>query len=187
MYTDKKIIFPVSARRGFVTAMFVIFLGIIPVIAVLALLSYYAKHNLRLTWKKPAAPYVTNCVSSSWQHVISACKGVGTVFSNQHINIPTVSHKVSNERNNIEIKHSGLVSTTNCDGINRSNTIVAGDGCRSAASSATGRISFINNIKAVKSKASSSAAAQPHNLISKNGFENINVKDLSKKFNNADC
>nr|CAI5835362.1 unnamed protein product [Callosobruchus analis] len=40
-----------NARKGIVTALFVIFLGIIPVVAIIFLLSYYARHNVKLGWK----------------------------------------------------------------------------------------------------------------------------------------
>lgn len=103
--------------------MFVIFLGIIPVIAILALLSYYARHNIKLTWKKSPVPYVTNSLSSCWQPVMSACKGVGTVFSKQQITTVSVQNEDHCPKKNIEIKKTGLISTTNTDGINRSNTI----------------------------------------------------------------
>ncbi|KAF2899189.1 hypothetical protein ILUMI_06976 [Ignelater luminosus] len=44
-----------DAGKEFVTAMFIIFLGIIPACAILGFLMYYVKHNLQLTWKKPSS------------------------------------------------------------------------------------------------------------------------------------
>ncbi|XP_025834129.1 uncharacterized protein LOC112905610 [Agrilus planipennis] len=44
-----------NAQRVFVTVMFIIFLGIIPALAIIGFLSYYTRHNLKLLWKKSAA------------------------------------------------------------------------------------------------------------------------------------
>lgn len=70
---------------------------------------------------KSPAPYVENSVLPCVQHVISACKGVGTVFSKKRTPVSTVSQKVANRT--IEIRPTGLISTTNTEAINRSNTI----------------------------------------------------------------
>lgn len=41
-----------NARQGVVVAMFIIFLGVIPTLALIAFLTYYAKYNLKFGWKK---------------------------------------------------------------------------------------------------------------------------------------
>ncbi|KAF5288635.1 hypothetical protein FQA39_LY15330 [Lamprigera yunnana] len=41
-----------EARRDFVTALFIIFLGILPALAIIGFLMYYTRHNLKFTWKK---------------------------------------------------------------------------------------------------------------------------------------
>lgn len=41
-----------EGRKDFVTALFIIFLGILPALAIVGFLMYYTRHNLRLTWKK---------------------------------------------------------------------------------------------------------------------------------------
>ncbi|KAG5877205.1 hypothetical protein JTB14_017707 [Gonioctena quinquepunctata] len=45
-----------NARQGVVAALFIIFLGIVPLIAIIALLSYYARHNFKFGWKKSSPP-----------------------------------------------------------------------------------------------------------------------------------
>lgn len=110
-----------TATKGFRTAMFIIFLGIIPAAAIVMFLFYYTRRNIKLTSIKSSAPYVENSVSPCVQHVISACKGVGTVFSKKRPPVPSVSQKISNRT--IEIMPTGLISTTNTEAINRSNTI----------------------------------------------------------------
>ncbi|XP_030753869.1 disintegrin and metalloproteinase domain-containing protein 12 [Sitophilus oryzae] len=47
-----------NAHQGVVVAMFIIFLGVIPTLAILAFLSYYAKYNMKFSWKK--SPPVTS-------------------------------------------------------------------------------------------------------------------------------
>lgn len=110
-----------SATKGFRTALFIVFLGIIPAVAIVMFLFYYTRRNISLTSIKSPAPYVVNSVSSCVQHVISACKGVGTVFTKKRTPVSTVSQKVANRT--IEIRPTGLISTTNTEAINRSNTI----------------------------------------------------------------
>ncbi|KAK4875058.1 hypothetical protein RN001_011480 [Aquatica leii] len=41
-----------EARRDFVTALFIIFLGILPALAIIGFLMYYTRHNLKFSWKK---------------------------------------------------------------------------------------------------------------------------------------
>ncbi|CAG9821991.1 unnamed protein product, partial [Phaedon cochleariae] len=113
-----------NARRGLVIALFVIFLGIVPLITIILLLSYYARRNFKFGWKKPSA---TTYVTNYFQHVMSACKGFGP--SNKHSPVPTISTKVSQndessvKRAKLEIETIGLISTSNTEYILRSNTI----------------------------------------------------------------
>ncbi|KAL1488462.1 hypothetical protein ABEB36_014933 [Hypothenemus hampei] len=41
-----------NAHRGIVTALFIIFLGVVPMLAIVAILMFYAKYNLKLCWQK---------------------------------------------------------------------------------------------------------------------------------------
>ncbi|CAG9763797.1 unnamed protein product [Ceutorhynchus assimilis] len=41
-----------NAHQGVVIALFIIFLGVIPMLAVMAILIYYARYNLKINWKK---------------------------------------------------------------------------------------------------------------------------------------
>lgn len=107
------------ARQGVVAALFIIFLGIVPFIAIIVLLSYYARQNFRFGWKKSSATtYVTNC----FQHAVSACRGVGTRFKKSTAS-SAPHNKQHTTMSNIEIKQTGLISTTNTDCILRSKTI----------------------------------------------------------------
>lgn len=93
-------------------------------IAIITLLTYYARHNFRFGWKKsPAATYVINFL----QHAVSACKGVGSslnMFSTAQSDPHTKQHL---NLSDIEIKQTGLISTTNTDCILRSKTITKKD------------------------------------------------------------
>lgn len=153
--------------------MFVIFLGIIPASALLMFLFFYSRNNLKLTSKKSPAPYVENSCPPCVQHVVAACKGVGTVFSKNKRapTVPTVSQKISNRQ--VEITTAGLISTTNTEAINRSNTI----GKRPDSSARTS----LRNIKGLRLntnifKGQSSADAQTK------GETKISVKELAKQF-----
>lgn len=170
--------------------MFVIFLGIIPVVAILAFLSYYARHNIKLTWKKSPVPYVTNSLSSCWQRVMSACKGVGTLFSQQKITTTNADHS---SKNNIEIKHTGLISTTNTDGIIRSNTIGNSDTSINGVGDNKNRICLKNikglrvatNLSIFKSNDISADCDTPQTsetLCSADELPSVSVKDLAKSF-----
>lgn len=184
--------------------MFVIFLGIIPVVAILALLSYYARHNIKLTWKKSPVPYVTNSLSSCWQHVMSACKGVGTAFSKQQIMVPSEMSKNEDgcRKNNIEIKKTALISTTNTDGISRSNTIGndysrgnSADGVGDNKTITQNKISFKNikglrlstNLSIFKTNNSADATCDTpqtcETLCSSPDLPSVSVKDLADQFN----
>lgn len=107
--------------------MFIIFLGILPAILISLFIYHYIKPNLRKFGGKQSAPsvtYVNDCFL--WfQHVLSACKE-SSLWSRHRL--PTISAKVPfnnklNNIHNVEITQTGLISTTNTDGIVRSNTI----------------------------------------------------------------
>lgn len=75
---------------------------------------YYAKYNLKLNWKSaPSTTYVTKC----FQHASTISFGGGSAFSRQQTMRSTTSPR------KVEICDATLVSTTNIDGIVRSNTI----------------------------------------------------------------
>lgn len=92
-------------------ALYIVFLGIIPVIAIAAFLMYYAKHNVNFKWQKTSVAYV---VSNCLKHVGCACCG-----GRQTPTVPTLSHQVANRQSestrclNLEITPGGLISTTN--------------------------------------------------------------------------
>lgn len=107
-----------SARQGVVIALFIIFLGIIPGIALIVFILYYAKYNLKLNWKSaPSTTYVTKC----FQHARTISLGGGSAFSRPQNMHSTTSSTTSPRK--VEICDATLVSTTNIDGIVRSNTI----------------------------------------------------------------
>lgn len=96
------------------------FLGIVPVLALVGFLMYYTKHNLKLKWNKPPIiAYVLNNIGSFFQHVMSACKGVGNSVYCSKSRVKSVDQHVSSTSNNSlhnsEIRQTGLISTTNKD------------------------------------------------------------------------
>lgn len=99
--------------------MFIIFLGVVPLLAIVAFLTYYARHNLKFgTNKSTTSTYVPKWL----KHVF---KGVGTSYKKPDP-IPTVSDNVSNKNSKPsrpKIEMTSLLSTTNTDCIIRSNTI----------------------------------------------------------------
>lgn len=101
------------------TALFIIFLGIIPALAIVGFLFYYTKHNIRLSWKQSSLVYVIFQSCSCFRNALTACKGVGDKQA-----IPTVSKRVSKSLRNLEVKQTGLVFTTNRQIINNSSTLV---------------------------------------------------------------
>ncbi|KAI4460565.1 adam a disintegrin and metalloprotease domain [Holotrichia oblita] len=130
-----------NARKEFVTAVFIIFLGIIPALALISLLLYYARQNLKLTWSQSSSTYVTccfSCLSRISQRTFTACKGMGnTKKTKTQPTLPTVSENVEKQQNferlqqeseetgrrkssNMDIMFSKLVFTTNKQGINNS-------------------------------------------------------------------
>jgi hypothetical protein len=177
----------VSARKEFVIALFVIFLGIIPGMVLLALLSYYMKHNLLyFRSAKPSAPtYVKDCLFSSFQHVLSACRG-GSLFSSRSA---SGGSNTPNNIRNLEIKQTGLVSTTNADVIIRSNTITKNTNRESG-----GRRLSLKNIKGLKlntslrakkdcgSSQNSETPATTETVCFESPMVVVSVRDLARRF-----
>lgn len=85
----------VAAHQGVVVAMFIIFLGVVPMVALTAILLYYARYNLKLSWPK---------TPTTATYVARAPQGGGF-------------------REGVAICRPALISTTNVEGIVRSNTI----------------------------------------------------------------
>lgn len=154
-----------SATKGFRTALFIIFLGIIPAAAIIMFLFYYTRRNIKLTSIKSPASYVENSIYPCVQHVFLACKGVGNVFTKKPTPVSTVSHKVANRT--LEIRTTGLISTTNTEAINRSNTI----GKRPESAS---RMS-LKNIKGLRLNGNLFKNAEPTE-------SSVSVKELTKQF-----
>lgn len=104
-----------NARKDFVMAMYIVFLGIIPIIAIVSFLMYYTKYNVDFKWQKTGIPtYVLNCFSSVKHAVSNACCNIKKTV------VPTISQRVSNrprkriERNiHLEIEQKCLTFTTN--------------------------------------------------------------------------
>lgn len=100
--------------------MFIIFLGIIPLLSIIAFITYYTRNNLKLSCHKSPLTYV---LASMCSHISCACKGVG----NQKT-VPTISERItkkpSSSIRNLEIKPTGLISTTNREAINNSSNII---------------------------------------------------------------
>ncbi|RZC33717.1 disintegrin and metalloproteinase domain-containing protein 12, partial [Asbolus verrucosus] len=184
-----------NARKEFVVALFVIFLGIIPAMVLLAFLTYYVRHNiLNIRPSKPSPPtYVKNCLLSSFQHVLSACKG-GSFFSNRSNTSKSVPNQPNNIRN-VEIKPAGLISTTNTDVIIRSNTITKNTNVETGTGG-TRRLS-LKNIKALKlntrlsihknkesSPSQTPATAETICSLDDKPTLVLSVRELTKKFAN---
>lgn len=110
-------------------AMYIVFLGIIPIIAIVAFLMYYTKHNVNFKWQKTSVAYV---VSNCFKHVKNcACCGCGfncgcgrCCGGKSTPSIPTISHKVADAQSgsirnlNLEIKPTALIFTTNTHVLN---------------------------------------------------------------------
>lgn len=121
------------ARRDIITAIYIIFLGVIPAIGIIFYLTFYTKHNWKFTWQKsPSTSYVSLLLAYFFKssNTSSACKtGDGL-----RRDIPTISKHVTQYNNsnaktsnirerNLEIKPTGLISTTNHEAINNSTNI----------------------------------------------------------------
>lgn len=100
--------------------MFIIFLGIIPLLSIIAFITYYTRNNLKFSCQKSPLTYV---LASMCQGISCACKGVG-----KQKTVPTLSERVSKKPSssirNLEIKPTGLISTTNREAINNSSNII---------------------------------------------------------------
>lgn len=126
------IIFSISARRGFIVSMYVIFLGIVPLMALCALLSFYYRQNPVLFKRKITSTklsYVPNkqkivefftCTCLFHTHKTNEIQSETspTCFnrffhSKDDKNVADDVKSSSSGLKNIEIKTAGLVSTTN--------------------------------------------------------------------------
>lgn len=129
------------ARNDFVTALYIIFLGVLPTLALISLGVWYTRNNPNKQWKKGAlSKYVFNvdcfkpkrkpCASS-----IPVCNSEKGFFERILVALTTnknppqntnkifsVSDQLSSKEK-LEIVKSNLVSTTNPDVINCSNNI----------------------------------------------------------------
>lgn len=104
-----------NARREFIMAMYIVFLGIIPLIAIVAVLMYYMKHNTLFKWQKPGPTYVFACIEDCGR---ACCSVLSACYRKQRKapSIPTLSHQVAarTEKNIfLDIQQTGLISTTN--------------------------------------------------------------------------
>lgn len=99
-------------------------MGVLPVLAIIGYLTFYARHNLKFSWQKSPS------IASYVLYLFLACtKGDGS----RNNNIATISENVpynsnnnndrSKLRRNIDITPTGLISTTNHEGINKSTSI----------------------------------------------------------------
>lgn len=108
-----------NARKEFIMAMYIVFLGIIPIMAIVAFLMYYTKYNVNFKWQTGSSTYVLNCFLCVKHVVVDACcKRTKRV-------VPTISQWVSKrysedrpdagtDRNiHLEIQQTGLIFTTN--------------------------------------------------------------------------
>jgi hypothetical protein len=120
------------------TALYVIFLGIIPFVALIALFMYYTRHNVTYWWKKRSSHSVANAQPSSYvtSHFCSSVSGCLSRFSVPKLNnlnvgggntctpqtiqlphgMPHSSDDVASPaavRVKLEITKTGLISTTN--------------------------------------------------------------------------
>ncbi|PNF29072.1 hypothetical protein B7P43_G12631 [Cryptotermes secundus] len=128
-----------AARRDIMTALYVIFLGIVPFVAIIALIMYYTRRNVKYWWKKSnshSAPTIQppSYVTSRFRSSVSGCLGrfsvqklsklnfgVGNIFSLQTTQLPHHGMLHSSNVNaskeaveiNLEITKTGLISTTN--------------------------------------------------------------------------
>ncbi|XP_050304497.1 disintegrin and metalloproteinase domain-containing protein 12-like [Anthonomus grandis grandis] len=75
-----------NARQGVIVALLIIFLGVIPSLAIVALLLYYAKYNLKLSWNKSPSP---TCKSPN--------KSRGPPFPNESTKRTEANHSLLHE------------------------------------------------------------------------------------------
>lgn len=120
------------------TALYVIFLGIVPFVAVIALFMYYTRRNIKYWWKKSSGhsaasaqtpSYVVSCFCSSISGCLRSCSvpklsklniGGGNTSAPQATKLPRgMSHaSPAAVRVKLEITKTGLISTTNSDVMN---------------------------------------------------------------------
>ncbi|RVE44055.1 hypothetical protein evm_011292 [Chilo suppressalis] len=86
-----------SAQRNFMVAMYIIFLGIIPLILLILFLSYYSKHNVLFSWKNPRKSVQSPKKGSLHQRISrSANKFASNFQNNSQNNAQPVVHTLSN-------------------------------------------------------------------------------------------
>ena len=133
-----------AARQDVMTALYVIFLGIVPCVALVAIFMYYTRRNIKYWWKKSSGhpgqnvhppSYVTCCLCSSvcgclGRSPVSKLRnfnfGVGNICTLQTTHLPRHGMPRSNECNvstvppqvKLEITKTDLISTTNSDVMN---------------------------------------------------------------------
>lgn len=133
-----------AARQDVMTALYVIFLGIVPCVALVAIFMYYTRHNIKYWWKKSSShsgqnihppSYVTSRLCSSLcgclgRSPVSKLRnfnfGVGNICTLQKTHLPRHGMPHSNECNvstvpsqvKLEITKTDLISTTNSDVMN---------------------------------------------------------------------
>lgn len=166
-----------NARKDFVKAMYIIFLGVIPTIAIIALLFYYPRYHLKFKWPTTGgSTYVFNCFSSLKHALVSAC------CNRKHKNhVPSISQRVSNRqhisnpRNNrgsiknihLEIQQTTLVFTTN-DMLNNSSS---SNNLLDITPLEKRRMSFRN----IKNKVNNSIKRKNNQVGPQENFNNVNT------------
>jgi hypothetical protein len=135
--------FGCTARHDVMTALYVIFLGIVPFVAVIAVFMYYTRRNVKYWWKKSSTHaaasaqsplYVASRFCSSISGCLSRCSvpklsmlntGGGKTCIPQGTHLPCgISHSShvnaspAAVRVKLEITKTGLISTTNADVMN---------------------------------------------------------------------
>lgn len=133
-----------AVRQDVMTSLYVIFLGIVPCAALVAIFMYYTRRNIKYWWKKSSGhsgqnvhppSYVTSRLCSSvcgcWgRSPVSKLRnfnfGVGNICTLQTTRLPRHGMPHSNECNvstvppqvKVEITKTDLISTTNSDVMN---------------------------------------------------------------------
>lgn len=133
-----------AARQDIMTALYVIFLGIVPCVALVAIFMYYTRRNIKYWWKKSSShtgqnvhppSYVASRLCSSVcgclgrSPVSKLCNwnfGVGNICTLQTTQLPPHGMPRSSEVNvstvpvqvKLEITKANLISTTNSDVMN---------------------------------------------------------------------
>lgn len=168
-------------------AMYIVFLGIIPVAAIVAFLLYYTRYNVNFKWQKTSAAYVlSNCL----KHVNCACCCPCT---RDKPTVPTVSHRVDNAKpattrlRNIDIKPTGLISTTNtqilnnCASCSNDNLVLPESQKRRMSLKTIKNLKINTNFK-LKPKSDNITLATIQTDDEDSGLKFVSVKNLSKQF-----